>query len=55
MILLVILLRSRITWILLLKITYETIALILVYLVEEVIIVVIIVEDHIILLLFRIP
>jgi hypothetical protein len=51
MISLVILLRSRITWILLPRITYETIALILARLVEEVTIVVIIIEDYIILLL----
>jgi hypothetical protein len=56
MISLVILSRSRITWILLPRITYETIALILAYLVEETIIIVIIVKDHIILLLlFYIP
>jgi hypothetical protein len=51
MILLVILLRSRITWISLPRITYETIALILARLVEEAIIVVIVVEDRTILLL----
>jgi hypothetical protein len=56
MISLVILSRSRITWILLPRITHEIIILILVYLVEEAIVVVIIVEDHIILLLlFYIP
>jgi hypothetical protein len=56
MISLVILSRSRITWILLLRITYKTIALILVRLVEEIIIVVVVVEDYIILLLLlRIP
>jgi hypothetical protein len=51
MILLIILLRSRITWILLPRITHETIALILAHLVEEVIIIIIIVEDHTIILL----
>jgi hypothetical protein len=51
MISLVILLRSRITWILLPRTTYETIALILVYLVEEIIVIVVMVEDRIILLL----
>jgi hypothetical protein len=56
MILLVVLSKSRITWILLLRITYEIIALILVYLVEEIIIVVVIIKDRtIILLLFYIP
>jgi hypothetical protein len=56
MISLVILLRSRIIWILLPRTTYKTIALILARLVEEVIIIVIVVEDHIIiLLLFCIP
>jgi hypothetical protein len=56
MISLVILSRSRITWILLLRITYETIVLILARLVEEVTIVIIVVEDRIILLLlFYIP
>jgi hypothetical protein len=56
MILLVILSRSRITWILLPRATHETIALILVRLVEETIIVIIIIEDRIIIiLLFYIP
>jgi hypothetical protein len=56
MISLVILSRSRITWILLPRTTYETIALILARLVEEVIVVIIVIEDHIILLLLlRIP
>jgi hypothetical protein len=56
MILLVILLRSRITWILLPRTTHETIALILARLVEEATIVVVVVEDYIILLLlFYIP
>jgi hypothetical protein len=54
MILLVILSRSRITWILLPRITYGTIVLILVYLVEETIIIVVVVEDRILLLLLRI-
>jgi hypothetical protein len=48
---LVILLRSRITWILLLRTTHETIVLILARLVEEVIVIVVVVEDRIILLL----
>jgi hypothetical protein len=51
MISLVILSRSKITWILLPRIIYETIALILVRLVEEAIVVVVVVEDRIILLL----
>jgi hypothetical protein len=56
MISLVILLRSRITWILLPRTTYEIIALILARLVEEITVVVVVVEDHIILLLLlRIP
>jgi hypothetical protein len=56
MILLVILSRSRITWILLPRTTYEIITLILARLVEEVIIIVIIIKDYIILLLLlRIP
>jgi hypothetical protein len=56
MISLVILSRSRITWISLPRITHETIALILACLVEEITIVVVIVEDRIILLLLlRIP
>jgi hypothetical protein len=56
MISLVILLRSRITWILLSRTTYEIIALILARLVEETTIMVVVVEDRIILLLlFYIP
>jgi hypothetical protein len=56
MISLVILSKSRITWILLPRTTYKTIALILVCLVEEIIVVVVIIEDYIILLLlFYIP
>jgi hypothetical protein len=56
MISLVILLRSRMTWISLPRITHETITLILACLVEEVIVVVVVVEDRIILLLLlRIP
>jgi hypothetical protein len=51
MISLVILSRSRITWILLLRTTHKTIALILARLVEEAIVVVVVVEDRIILLL----
>jgi hypothetical protein len=51
MISLVILSRLRITWILLLRITYKTIALILGCFVEEVIVIVVIIEDHIIILL----
>jgi hypothetical protein len=51
MILLVILSRSRITWILLPRTTYEIITLILACLVEETIIIIIVVEDRIILLL----
>jgi hypothetical protein len=55
MISLVILLRSRITWILLPRTTHETIALILARLVEEVIVIVVVIEDHIILLLLYTP
>jgi hypothetical protein len=51
MISLVILSRSRITWILLPRTTYKTIVLILARLVEETIIIVVVVEDRIILLL----
>jgi hypothetical protein len=55
MILLVILLRSRITWISLPRTTHETIALMLACLVEEAIVVVVVVEDRTILLLLYTP
>jgi hypothetical protein len=51
MISLVILSKSRITWILLPRTTHKTIALILARLVKEAIVIIIIVKDRIILLL----
>jgi hypothetical protein len=55
-ILLVILSRSRIIWISLLRTTYKTIVLILARLVEEAIVVVVIIEDRIItLILLHVP
>jgi hypothetical protein len=55
MISLVILSRSRITWISLPRTTHETIALMLACLVEEAIVVVVVVEDRTILLLLYTP